>query len=214
MGLVILLLILIGIIGGGAIYVVWIIRSIMRKRFRLLAGLILVPVLLLACLTAGIRVYSGSRYKQYLKNVFSVPTDLDTPLFEYDSPRSFHGDGYSFSVYALPASVEARFSNPDVAVTNAFPIRPGYRDDWKTVLWQGTPFPSDYDMYLHFALPSYDRDNRQELQKHFDRIREALSVQGSYFAFFHYDHGDHPGNIDFFLIDLIRKKLYIINHNT
>jgi hypothetical protein len=214
MGLIILLIILIGIIACVITYVVWIIRSIMRKRFRMLAGLMLVPVLLLACLTAGMRVYSGYRHKEYLKNVFSVSTDLGTPLFEYDSPRSFNGDGYSFSVYVLPSSVEARFSSPVPALTERFPVRPGYRDHWKTVLWQSTPFPSDYEMYLQFTLSSYDRDNQQELQKHFDKTREALSMQGNYFAFFHYDHGDHPGNIDFFLIDLIRKKLYIINHNT
>jgi len=43
-----------------------------------------------------------------------------------------------------------------------------------------------------------------------------LAVPGNYFAFLHYDNYTprRPANIDFFVIDLKGRRLYLINHNT
>ena len=38
---------------------------------------------------------------------------------------------------------------------------------------------------------------------------------GRFFSSFLYnDHGDYPGDIDFFLVDLAKGKIYMINQNT
>jgi hypothetical protein len=45
-------------------------------------------------------------------------------------------------------------------------------------------------------------------------MSRALRVEGALYAFFKFDHREHPGNIDFFLVDLEGGRLYEINHNT
>ena len=213
--LLILLLILIAVLSVGIAYLVWIVRTIMKKRFRLLAGLILIPAILFIGLMTGMHFYGQQQYREYLSGLFSVaPTDLGSAIFQYDSPRAFTGDGYSISVYSLPPSIETRFSVADETLVNFFPVRPGYRNHWKTVFWQKTPLLPEFEKYADFALSEYVQDSPAKLQEHFDNIRKALSTSGNYFAFFYNDPGSYIGDIDFFLIDLRNKRLYIINLNT
>jgi hypothetical protein len=214
MGLLILLLVAIGIIAWVIAYFIWIVRAIRKRRFRLLAGLILAPIMLYFCITAGTYIYGQHQFRKYLNNLFSVPTELAHPIFMYDSPRAFNGDGYTLYVYPLPQAVSNRFAKADKDLLEYFPIRPEYRKHWDTVFWQETPFRADYKIYLEFALSHYERDDRNKLKKHFDDIRVALKMSGNYYSFFHYDLIDHPEDIDFFLIDMVGHRLYIINNNT
>jgi len=48
------------------------------------------------------------------------------------------------------------------------------------------------------------------LSGYFDDIRSALQSKRTFYSFFKYDHGDHPGNIDMFIIDLERGRVYEI----
>ena len=131
---------------------------------------------------------------------------MGTPVFEHDSDRAFNGDGTSISIYELPPEIRSRFEAPDKKLLTEFPKRPHYRNDWSVVTWKEAPLNEEYNQYLDFALFA--------ASGHSEEIREALSRKGTYYAFFHYDHGDHPGNVDFFIIDLVRNRLYSINVNT
>ena len=58
------------------------------------------------------------------------------------------------------------------------------------------------------------QENNQALMSAFADIRAALAGGSAYYSFLHNDHGDYPGDIDFFLVDLAKGKIYMINQNT
>jgi len=158
-------------------------------------------------------VLDAKAYSEYLSGLYDTNVTLGSALYEYDSPRAFNGDGYSISIYELPANIRSRFESADERLLTEFPKRPSYRDRWNSQHWREAPFDTKFEKYLDFALSRYDED-RTGLSSQFQAIREALSRKRTYYAFFTYDHGDHPGNIDLFIVDLEGGRLYSINHNT
>ena len=112
----------------------------------------------------------------------------------------------AFFVMSVSPEVRTRFESSDSKLLSEFPKRPHYRDHWSVVRWKEAPFNPDYEGYLDFALYA--------ASGHESDIKEALSRKGTYYAFFHSDHGSSPGNIDFFIVDLVEDRLYVINVNT
>ena len=143
---------------------------------------------------------------QYVLDIYDSETDLDEPLYKYTPERSFNGDGVSLYIFELPVSIRQRFENSDSRLISDFPKRPYYRDDWSTVSWREAPLSKEHKMYFDFALHASS--------SHAEELRESLSRAGTFYSFFHYDHGDHPSNVDFFIVDLEAGRIYEINVNT
>ena len=119
-----------------------------------------------------------------------------------------------FEVYDLSDAIRSRFMAVDARLLEHYPKRPDYRDDWQTEHWKEAPMAAAFEKYLSFALSGYDVRSQEGLSDHFAAVRAALQRAGTYFAYFKYDHGDNPGNIDLFIVDLEEDLVYIINHNT
>lgn len=195
-------------------YAIWLGILAWRKQWRKLAHRALIPLgayVLLTSVVGGISYYHHTTAHH---RVFAVKFDLGTPLFEYNSARAFNGDGYSISVYALPDAVRQRFEHPDPGLLAEFPQRSSDRSHWSVQPWRRAPVDPRFDKYVWFALSAYNQENNQALMSAFADIRAALAGGSAYYSFFHYDHGDHPGNVDFFLVDLAAGKLYLLNQNT
>ena len=199
---------------GGIPYLIWMIVTAVKKRWRKLIILVAVPVVAYGILAITTGFIDRAAYRSYLSDIYGTSVDYGDPIFEYHSDRSFHGDGYSIEIYKLPDSIRKRFEAADADLLEHFPKRPSYRDDWETETWREAPFDRAFNDYLSFALSSYDADNANGLSGHFEDIRSALQSKRTFYSFFKYDHGDHPGNIDMFIIDLERDRVYEINHNT
>ena len=199
---------------GGIPYLILMIVTAVKKRWRKFGILAAVPVVAYGLLVITTGFIDRAAYKSYLSDIYGTTVDYDEPIFEYSSDRSFQGDGYSIEVYELPDSIRKRFESADFDFLNRFPKRPSYRDDWETQTWREAPFDSSFDAYLSFALSSYDAGNASGLSGHFADIRSALMSERTFYSFFKYDHGDHPGNIDMFIVDLEQGRVYEINHNT
>jgi hypothetical protein len=195
-------------------YGIWIIYTVFKKRWKRVGIQIAIPVLALLVLWAASPVLNKKAYSKYLSNLYDTDITLGAALFAYDSPRAFNGDGYSISVYELPAIIRSRFESTDKRLLSEFPKRPSYRNHWDVQHWREAPFDPKFVKYLDFALSSYDSARAPGLLSHFQAIREALSHKRTYYAFFSYDHGNDPGNIDLFVVDLEGGRLYTINHNT
>jgi hypothetical protein len=195
-------------------YGIWIIYTAFKKRWKRVGIQIAVPVLVFLVLWAILSVLSTKAYSEYLSNLYDADVKLGAALYEYDSPRAFNGDGYSFSVYELPANIRSRFETADKRLLSEFPKRPSYRNHWSPQHWREAPFDPKFEKYLDFALSRYDSVQAPKLSSHFKAIREALSHKRTYYAFFAYEHGDYPGDIDLFIVDLEGGRLYTINHNS
>jgi len=195
-------------------YGIWIIYSIFKKKWKRVGLQIAIPVIIYASL-AGIAALTNSRnHAAYLAGLYDCNVSLGPPIYEYDSDRSFNGDGYSFSVYELPPTLRKRFESLDQRLLNEYPKHPSYRDHWSFEHWREAPLEDKFTEYLNFALSSYDSGQASELTTHFEAIRTALSRRGTYYAFFYYSTSENIGNIDLFIVDLVQGRLYSINHNT
>ena len=187
-------------------YGIWIILTAIKKRWQKLSLQIAIPVATYILLL--VFAYFGESYikAQYDRNIYDSDGNLGDPIYEHHPERSFNGDGSSISIYDLPPKIRSRFENPDSKLLEDFPKRPDYRDDWKVMRWREAPIDEEFNQYTNFALfgaSNYSSD-----------IKKALSRKGTYYAFFYYDHGENPGNIDFFIVDLVGGRIYSINVNT
>lgn len=200
---------------GGIPYLVWVIYTAVKKRWKRVRLQLGIPIVFYALLFGISTLASVYERKQYFVDLFDAKDELSAPLYEYDSPRAFNGDGYSLSIYELPPAVRARFETADAKLLLQFPKRPSVRSHWQEEHWRSSPFDEKFSRYLDFALTSYDVGREPGLAEQFAKIREILSRNGdAYYAFFYFSHGDRPGDIDFFLIDLRGNRVYLINHNT
>jgi hypothetical protein len=195
-------------------YGIWMIYTAVKKRWKRLGLQIGIPIAAFGLLMGISSILNAGAHDRYLEGLYDTEVDLGSPIFEYDSERAFNGDGYSISVYELPPSIRTRFEAADERLLSDFPKHPSYRDHWSFERWRRSPFDDKFRKYLDFALSSYDTDRASGLSEQFDSIRKALSGDRAYYAFFYYSHGDYPGDIDLFIVDLEGNRLYSINHNT
>lgn len=187
-------------------YAIWSIRTAIKKNWKKFGIQVGAPVVYFAILI-GISVFTESGAQdQYLKDVYDADVEFADPVFKDESPRSFNGDGASLYIYEIPDQIRRRFENQDSRLMTDFPKRPHFRRDWSVVTWKEAPFDSNLEKYLDFALYASS--------KHSEEIRDALSRKGTFYSFFHYDHGSSPGNVDFFVVDLVGGRVYEINVNT
>ncbi|MBK1790055.1 hypothetical protein [Persicirhabdus sediminis] len=191
---------------GGIPYAIWMVRSAMRKNWRKVGILVVLPLGFFALLAGTTVIVEFYAQGQYVKNTYDSQGDLGDPIFKYDPERSFNGDGVSLYIFELPAPIRQRFGSPDTRLKSDFPKRPHYRDGWSEVSWTEAPLREEHKKYFAFALYASST--------HTQDLLEALSRAGTFYSFFHYDHGDHPGNVDFFVVDLEAGRIYEINVNT
>ncbi|MDP1581369.1 MAG: hypothetical protein Q8M02_13935 [Candidatus Didemnitutus sp.] len=196
---------------GGIVYLIWMIVTAFKKRWKKLGYQFASAVVYVGLLYVAGVLHDRYEEAQYFRGVFAVSGTLPTPTFSYDSERAFNGDGYSIQVFALPKSVRERFESFDEKALGALPQKPDYRSQWKTSPWRKTPMQSSENKYLDFALSNF---GPAEVRYHQKAIRELVGKTGSYVAYFYFDHGDYPGNIDLFVVDLEGNRLYLINFNT
>ena len=209
-GGIVLLITILGCIPYG----IWIIYSMFKKKWKRVGFQIAIPVAVYACL-AGISALSSSKaHAEYLVGLYDAEVELGPAIFEYDSDRSFNGDGYSFSVYDLPAKIRKRFELADDRLLTEYPKHPSYRNHWQFEHWREAPYDAKFKEHLDFALSSYDSGKASGLSLHFEAIRKALGRKGTYYALFYYKPGGYIGDIDLFIVDLVEGRLYSINHNT
>jgi len=209
-GCIVLLITILGCIPYG----IWVIYSMFKKKWKRVGFQIAIPVGVYACL-AGVSALSSSKaHAEYLVGLYDVEVELGPAIFEYDSDRSFNGDGYSFAVYELPTNIRKRFESADDRLLMEYPKHPNYRDHWQFERWREAPFDEKFKEYLDFALSRYDSGHASELTKHFGAIRSALQRKGTFYAFFYNRPSGYLGDVDFFIVDLSEGRLYSINHNT
>lgn len=194
-------------------YAAWVIYSMFKRRWRRVGLQLAIPGVILF-LIAGAGAVWYSLQEDRLTSLFDCEVELSPALFKYASERHFNGDGYSVWVYDLPATIRARFESADQRLITKYPKSSNIGDRWQTEHWQKTPFQGDFQDGLQLVLSSYDAKEAPELASHLEAIQRALDSEGSYCAFFYYRAIDRISDIDFFLVDLVNNRLYIVNHNT
>lgn len=191
-------------------YAIWVIYSAFERRWQRVG-------IQLAILCAVVMGLAGAWYflkEDRLVSLFDCALILGPALFKYASDRHFNGDGYSIWVYDLPATVRARFESADQRLLTKYPKSSHIVGRWRTEHWRKTPFEGDFEDGLQLVLSSYDAKEAPEISSHLEAIRQTLDAEGSYYALFYYRAIDRISDIEFFLVDLVNNRLYIVNHNT
>jgi len=191
-------------------YAIWVIISAFKMRWRRVG-------IQLAILCTVVMGLAGAWYflkEDRLASLFDCELILGPALFKYASDRHFNGDGYSIWVYELPATVRARFESADQRLLTKYPKSSDIEGRWRTEHWQQTPLVGEFEDGLQLVLSSYDAKEAPEISSHLEAIRQTLDAEGSYYALFYYRAIDRISDIEFFLVDLVNNRLYIVNHNT
>lgn len=199
---------------GGIPYAIWTIYFAFKRKWKRVAYLIAAPIIFFAVLYAVMQILNAKVLAERMRMRFDTEVRLGKPIYDYDSPRSFHGDGYSFTAYELPESIRQRFESADQKLLTEFPKLPSYRKGWSLQYWKEAPLSPAFSQYLDFALSHYDENYDPGLSPYFKAIREALSHKSTYYSFLSNGHGERPNDIDLFIVDLENGRLYMINHNT
>lgn len=148
---------------------------------------------------------------RYFQGLFATSIRLSPPVFRYDSPRAFNGDGYTFEVYPLPPEIRQRFARFNPSQMAELPRRPDYRSHWKASSWHRSPATEADRKYVDCAFAF---GGSAELGRFQEEAKRVLATTSAYLSYFYFDHGNHPGNVDLFIIDLERDRLFLINLNT
>ena len=192
---------------GGIPYLIFIVRTTKQKRWSKLALLLVVPTLSYGALYLSSDRIDELSYQAYLKDIYGTRAGLGKAVSQQHSERSFNGDGASMEVYPLSDSIRTRFESADDRFLKSYPKQPGYRSGWIKQHWRRSPIDPAFSQYVSFALFAAHHEESE-------KIRAALSRPGAFYSFFHYDHGNSPGNIDMFIVDLQGGLIYQINVNT
>lgn len=131
-------------------------------------------------------------------------------IYDHNTPRDFHGDGYSISIFEIDVNTAEYFKNPDETFFKKHPYRP-FRKDWEYESWKKTPFESKEQTFLDFAYHDIENLNFT--------LNDLLNEKGNYYGYQYYlmklsENRSHVMNIDFFIICPIRKIIVRINRNT
>jgi len=199
---------------GGIPFLIIFVKTCRAKDWRKLKRVIAYPAIGVVVLLGLGRFTDHLAYRRDLEGIYDTKVAMPRAIFEYDSERGFQGDGYSFAVYPLPDSIRKRFEEAGHRPFRGAPELPSSRDHWKAQPWREAPFDPVWVVHLDFALSRLDAGKEPRLEPHFANLRTALGRKRTWYAFFYHDHGDYPGNIDFFAVDLESGRLYQINHNT
>ncbi len=198
---------------GALPYGIWLVWTRRKRRLRwFIAG----PLLGYAILY-GLTALGNSHLRLlHRRECFGAWEDPGKPIHLYASERSFQGDGYSFAVYPLPGVIRQRFTKADDSFLLSHPKLPDYRRDWTAEHWREGPVDPRFRAQVDMALydPANQRKEDPALASYQESMRKALARKGAYHAFFHYTRGGTLMNVDFFVVDLVEDRLYIINLNT
>lgn len=184
----------------------------------ILVGLIIVPGLEWGLLP-GAGYYNDLRLTHTATgNAFL----LGDPKLDYETDRSFHGDGYSIGVYRLSASTATEFEGPPDELFEDGPGRPWFRKDWQRLEWRRTPVRDEDQPLLRFALRHPLEQNNLEGEGPDDAearrmLRDLAQKKGAYYGGLYNLHGESKGSVgdlDFFLIHPAERIFIVVNHNT
>lgn len=190
---------------GFIAYLAWAIWAIVRKRWKIVLFQVALPI---AVLFFAFFIWDIWAWHE----IFGCYSPFWRPIYQYDSVRSFNGDGFSFSVIPLPATVK-KFINSNPNEFAQFPKRSFIRKNWSESHWKYTPVPNEVKKYSDFAFMNVG-DQSEMFEKYKQGATLALSKPGNYFSYLYFDHADNPGNIDFFEVDMENDLIYYLNINT
>lgn len=174
-------------------------------------------VIILALLWAGllIGVTPGSRaYADYrmTRDLFGIGFSLGNPEIEYNSDRSFHGDGYTIEAYKLSDDMVHKLISIPSDQLRILPTRPSYRSHWQQTFWRQTPIRSEEQQFLEFALMEHVSD--AGLESAHKLLNQLAHEPEHYYSYFYYMHDQYQGDIDFFLFSPGKRLFILVNHNT
>lgn len=221
-GLFILALVLAVPVALVVAYVVWMVKTRKRGRKRLFWGQTVAAVMAVAALVFLLDLTPASHWyfeRQRTLAWTGMAFSFGKTLYQYDTGRSFNGDGYSVKIVALPPEAARYFSAPPPVFFAEYPAIPGFQggaSGLQLVRWRNGPVRGDEERFVRFALyeswgePQPDIRNK-DLSK---AVRHALSKSTSLYAYYWRYPGPQVNDIYFFLIDPEEQRLYILNNNT
>lgn len=190
------------------------VRLLWARRWKSAVGLTLMSLVVLLGVIWVAGMSREHDRMRYWAGLFATEVKPPPPLFDYDPPRTWLGDGFSLTVYELPDAIRQRFQDADQRLLTVHPQLPGMRRGWIVQTWTTGPLDKRSSTALDFAVGGPEARNREELARHVAVIRERITASRTFYAYFIEQYDTHITNVDLFIVDLEAQRLYILNMNT
>lgn len=183
------------------------------KNFKIALVLILVPFILYGGLVIYGYIYSIS----YKTNIYSLNYKQEETLYDYDTERDFHGDGYSIKVDSISKSDIDYFKNIDFEILKKYPLYHYHSNEYRIERWKKTPFDLKDTLPCWLAFHHFGKiilnglDEGNKFNKYSNMAQQFLSDSGNYYSYFFYEHPYGCNSVDLFIIS--PKNAIIIEIN-
>jgi hypothetical protein len=198
---------------AGIVVPIWLFRLVYAKRWKRAGILVSVATVALLVLIGMAALDRERKRSSYLSGLFATKVTLPPPIFEYDPPRTWLGDGFSLTIYALPESVRQRFLAADQRLLTSHP-QPGINSGLIIRTWTTEPLDDESGKAMEFLLSFPEAHLADLMQQHVTTIRERIGNPKTYYAYFMEKSDEYITNVDWFIVDLEADRLYFINGNT
>ena len=174
--------------------------------------------LILAILIIGIIGFYFYDKRKHKVAIYSINFSVVKEIYNDDTERDFHQDGFSLTVDSISSNDANYFSNPPDEFFTTFPKESFHLNKYEIHKWKRTPFSIKNTIPLNFALniPVQDTDsyifkNRTIVTTNLAIISKKLKEPGNLYAFAFRDHPHKLYGVDLYLIDTIKHKIYVVN---
>lgn len=200
------------LIGTGFVFGAWrATRLLLRRRYRRAAALAAALVACAVGLVYAERALTHANalyWQERIAEEVLATSDLDNPIYFYDSDQCILVYGCSLAIFELPAALEQRFHGPRVHDPEHRPRVPErWGSRYKAVAWTGTPIPDAYVQHLDFVLAQDPRVRDAQVLPYAEQIRSVTSRPGSYLGWIYSGGSSEFKDPHLFAIDLDGRRI-------
>lgn len=139
-------------------------------------------------------------------------------IYSHESRRAFNGDGFSMLVFETGTDEYSLFDFWAKKLPGSVAPKNG-REDWSESAWNRVPVKPDEKKFTDLALNLYmpPQDPKVPYGEFLLQKKSAeimLLTPGNYYFYRYKSNQGRVLNVDFYIVDLLRKRLVFININT
>lgn len=145
---------------------------------------------------------SPTRINEELEKALGTSIESTKSIYHDDEFGGFN-EGYSIDIVELTVKTIKAFQNS--VNNNQYPLK---KYDWQVFSWRKTPVLDSLDQIEALVLNYYVLDERERYQ---DEMRELMQSEDDvYYSFYFKEVAGNIIAVDFYLIDIESKKVYMV----
>ena len=157
--------------------------------------LVLFTLILISC-------NNDSVYKNKYSKLLGIDSSAKVEIVEINDEFGGFGEGFSIEVYNLDKASVDKFLSKDNKDL------PDNHNGWNKYGWDTVALDTSYDFVL--AITFNRGTKNSTLSNKLETIKQKLSTEGCYYAFYYYPGLENVRKVKFFILDSLNTRFYAI----